>query len=157
MKGGFEYMVEIRSFGSLLSFCLDLEEKLENFYLELSTNKENKTYTTLFSKLAKKNKRRGSLLERIRRENINEMILQSINGLIPGNNLTNIDSTIDLEFMDLLKKAIDFERSSSVFYLDASNKASLILAESSRYFKKLSKENEDRSLELEMIYSELNN
>ena len=76
------------------------------------------------------------------------MILQPISGLKPEESLANINTKEGFNSLDILKKAIELEKDSYRFYMDASGKAKLILAEASRYFEKFADENNVRSQKL---------
>ena len=144
-------MDDIKTFGSLLGFSIKLEESAINFYNKASRDSKFLDIAGDLSDLVKGNKKRKTTLERIRRENVNEMILQPISGLKPCSSLININVEGSNKYLDILKKAIELEESSSKFYLDASNKANLILAEASRYFKKLAKGNDLRVSRLKLL------
>ena len=148
-------MDEIKTFGNLLSFCINLEGRMQDFYLGLVKDKENKILIERFLKLADQNRKRKLLLERIRRENVNEMILQPIEGLKPDIDFNQLTAEGNFKPLDILERSIKFEKIFSQFYLDAASKANLILAEASRYFKKLAKENYLRISELKILYDEL--
>jgi len=152
-------MGEIKTFGALLGFSIKLEESIKNFYCKIIDDYKSYSKNILdeFSELVKGNRKRKLTLERIRRENINEMILQAISGLKPDGILTNIKGENSNSLSDILQKAIKLEEKSSQFYLDAANRANLILAEASRYFRKLAKENYDRCSRIELVYSKLRN
>lgn len=61
----------------------------------------------------------------------------------------NFNTRGDFESLDVSRAAKKIEQESSKFYEDASDKAHLILAEASRYFKKLSEENNLRKRKLD--------
>jgi len=141
-------MDDIKTFGSLLGFSIKLEDSLINFYDKASKDSKFLNITEDLSTLAKQNIKRKSILERIRRENINEMILQSIEDLKPDSSLINIEIGEMDKPLDILERAVKLEENSSKFYIYASDKAKLALAEASRYFKRLAKENDIRSLRI---------
>lgn len=119
------------------------------FYKKASRDKKFSNIREDLLSLSDGNKKRKFILERIRRENVNEMILQSINGLLLGKSLVNFNTRGDFESLDVSRAAKKIEQESSKFYEDASDKAHLILAEASRYFKKLSEENNLRKRKLD--------
>ncbi|MCD4669500.1 MAG: hypothetical protein K8S14_03545 [Actinomycetia bacterium] len=148
-------MDDIKTFGNLLGFSIKLEDSLMNFYNKASEDSRFLNIAEDLSILIKQNIKRKSILERIRRENINEMILQPIEGLKPDSSLINIETGEMGRSPDILERAVKLEENSSKFYIDASYKAKLVLAEASRYFIKLAKENDIRSSRLKSIYSKL--
>lgn len=68
------------NFGSILSFALEIEEQNKEFIATTVDSADSSDQKDLFEKLGKNCSRRIKELERVRRENVTEMILESIEG-----------------------------------------------------------------------------
>jgi len=134
-------MGRIVSFGSLLNFCIQLERRSAQFYGSLARESPR---PELILKLAEGNRRRASLLERIRRENVTEMVLEPIEELSADGVVVPQDSA-----KEWLEKAARLEGNLGKFYREAAEKAHLVLAEARRSFDGLARENLRRKAELE--------
>ena len=69
--------MELRTFGAILSFALALEERAAAFYEAAAQATGDDAYQSL----ARRARRRVARVERARREGVNEMILEPIEGL----------------------------------------------------------------------------
>jgi hypothetical protein len=68
------------NFGSILSFAEELEKQDLAFYSDAAINEKCAIYSALFSLFAKEARSNISNIQRLRRENITEMILENIEG-----------------------------------------------------------------------------
>jgi hypothetical protein len=158
---------EITTFGSLIRFALELEKVATSLYEGSSKTYPNVAALPLLADLHRK---RSQLLEHTRQQKLNEMILEPIYDL-NGNNYAvdvNGNSASDLNGNDyaltpngnspsalkeLIKTAEIIEDKSARFYSDSARLAKSLLAESSRIFQKLAKENEVNKITLKTITS----
>ncbi|MEW5759465.1 MAG: hypothetical protein AB1779_01710 [Candidatus Thermoplasmatota archaeon] len=108
-------MIELTTFGAVMKFAIELEETCIKNY-----EAQNKL-------LYEKHKKRKSLLEKIRRERLNEILLEPITGL----------NANDYE----IKNISEMEEKIGKFYADLSKIARAFSPEVSRIFEKLSAEN----------------
>jgi hypothetical protein len=99
--------VSLTQFGSILSFAILLEEKLEDIYKDLAS-KENGILSEEFSKRAKACVKRKQRLERSRRENITEITLEPIEGLDENNYQLNLSSKPFQDIDAIEKQVISF-------------------------------------------------
>ncbi|PWI49019.1 hypothetical protein CEE45_03645 [Candidatus Heimdallarchaeota archaeon B3_Heim] len=122
--------MSLTQFGSILSFAILLEEKLEELYKELAS-KENGALSEEFSKRAKACVKRKQRLERSRRENITEITLEPIEGLDEKKYQLNLSGTSPQEIDTLEKQVI-------TFYFDVTPKINVL--ETRRVLKRCQKE-----------------
>jgi len=136
-------MARITSFGSLLRFAIELERRSAEFYRGRADRSE---CGGLPEKLAQENGKRAAMLERVRRENVTEMILEPIQDLeaSPG-------EILEGDCSDWVSVAITFEERAAGFYREAGQKASRVLAEVRRIFERMAKANARRKTELEAV------
>lgn len=130
---------ELNNFGSLLRFAIELEKAASQIFKSSSGAGEEAT-RKVFEDLAREHARRASLLEMVRQQNLNEMILEPIADLSRDDYpveewLNNVSTEASVE------SAQRIEEISRRFYLDSSKKARSVLAEAARTFEKLGKEN----------------
>ena len=70
--------MELGTFGSILKFALEQENEAIQFYKSASAHLSNQRLNELFSELVIRGEKRIKTLERVRRENTTEMILEPI-------------------------------------------------------------------------------
>ena len=68
------------NFGSILSFAEELEKQELAFYSDAALNEACLAYSELFSGFAQEAQRNIKTIQRTRRENVTEMILENIEG-----------------------------------------------------------------------------
>ncbi len=68
----------LNNFGSILGFAEDIETQNMNFFSLVATNPA--CDDALFSDLAKSAKKRISEIQRVKRENVTEMVLEAVEG-----------------------------------------------------------------------------
>jgi hypothetical protein len=73
--------MELGTFGAILKFALDTENEVGKFYSGLALMPVSQNLTKLSEAFAGRSQTRIKTLERIRRENTTEMILEPISGL----------------------------------------------------------------------------
>jgi rubrerythrin len=72
--------VELGTFGAIIKFALDIERKIGDFYQSASDIVKDDELVTIFTNLVVRGQKRMKTLERVRRENVTEMILEPIIG-----------------------------------------------------------------------------
>ncbi|MHA1993349.1 MAG: hypothetical protein ACW97Z_02290 [Candidatus Hodarchaeales archaeon] len=122
--------MSLTQFGSIISYAILLEEKLEDFYKDLAS-KEDGILSQEFLIRAKACVKRKQRLERSRRENITEITLEPIEGL-DESNYQLIFSGKSSEDIDAVEKQI------ITFYLDVTPKINVL--EARRVLKRCQKE-----------------
>ena len=81
---------ELNTFGSVLTFAINLEDAARTFYEGLSKKDEHPFSNEILKELTEGNRKRRELLERTRRESVVEMILERISGLDRAEYLVDI-------------------------------------------------------------------
>ena len=141
---------EITTFGSLIRFALELEKIATSLYEGSSKTYPNVAALPLLADLHRK---RSQLLEHTRQQKLNEMILEPIYDLNGNDYALSPNGHSPSALKELIKMAEIIEDKSARFYSDSSRLAKSLLAESSRIFQKMSKENDDNKSKLKTIAS----
>jgi hypothetical protein len=131
---------ELGTFGAIMGFALELEGQAAAFYEAAA----RESLAARFDELAAGARKRQKRLERVRRENVSEMILESITGLEEATYRVELDPEADEG--GLRQQAIALEKATQRFYLDAG--AKLPLKDVTRIFKRLARENGRHAAEL---------
>ena len=126
--------MELGTFGAIMSFALELEERASRFYEEAAKGRLEET----FRQLAQTSRKRLKRLERARRELVSEMILESITGLDGDDYRVDLRSGGDEA--GLVCQAEALEDAAVCFYQDAADK--MPIREIARLFRQLARENE---------------
>jgi hypothetical protein len=141
---------EITTFGSLIRFALELEKVATSLYEGSSKTYPNVAALPL---LADAHRKRSQLLEHTRQQKLNEMILEPIYDLNGNDYAVDVNGNSASALKELIKTAEIIEDKSARFYSDSAMLAKSLLAESSRIFQKLAKENEVNKSTLKTITS----
>jgi hypothetical protein len=141
---------EITTFGSLIRFALELEKVATSLYEGSSKTYPNVAALPL---LADAHRKRSQLLEHTRQQKLNEMILEPIYDLNGNDYALDVNGNSASALKELIKTAEIIEDKSARFYSDSAMLAKSLLAESSRIFQKLAKENEVNKSTLKTITS----
>lgn len=134
---------ELTTFGGLLSFAIDSEDAAEQFYQAAAAHEAFAEAQPTLLDLAKQHQKRKARLERIRRENLNEMLLEPIADLGLDHYAVEAEVAPDATLPDLLGQAVQLEAQAQKFYQDSAIKAKSVLAEAARAFTKLAQQNGD--------------
>jgi rubrerythrin len=128
--------MDLATFGAILSFALDFEERASEFY----TGSAKGDLEEVFTDLGRSSDKRASRMERSRREGVAEMILEPISGLDSDD--YEVDLPLRANTADLLAHAIALEETALRFYRDAALKIPIL--EVVRTFQRMADENEKR-------------
>jgi rubrerythrin len=132
--------MELGTFGVILRFAMEQEERAARFYEEAARGElEGK-----FGELAQGSRKRLKRLEQARREMVAEMILESITGL--DSDAYHVDLDPRADGARLARQAQALEEAAACFYRDAAGK--IPIREVVRLFQRLAQENEQRKAEL---------
>jgi hypothetical protein len=125
--------MELGTFGAIMKFALEIESEVSSFYESVSRNAKDPKLSGLFGELYSRGQKRIKTLERIRRENVTEMILE-----------TYKPETIVSEGSDdntIKKAAVVIEKNLNEFYNQAAVKIDF-LSEVAYLFELLAEANE---------------
>ncbi len=139
--------MELGTFGAIMTFALEVEDEVTSFYESAKQKVKGRDLTSIFDSLAVRGQKRIKTIERIRRENVTEMILEPISGLNSDafKPKTSIPETHDDNTLREMAKEI--EKSLQAFYTQASMKIDF-LSEAAYSFELLAEANEDASRRL---------
>ena len=142
--------MELGTVGAVLRFAIELEGHSAEFYEEAASLAKDQPTGEIFSSLAEAKSKRKKLVERSRREFVNEMLLEPIAGLEGSDDLVRKELPSDVDSRAALRIAKELEENSHALYLDA---AALVshLPQMARVFKKLGQGNADHRLRLESL------
>lgn len=119
--------MELGTFGAIMKFALETEQDVTRFYEAASKLVKDQNQVTLFQDLLKRGEKRLKTLERVRRENVTEMILEPIIGLDSENYKieTEIPSSPDEKAVQEL--ALSIEKGLFEFYSHAGKKIDFLI------------------------------
>lgn len=117
--------MELTTFGALLRFALELEGKVTAFYREAARAARAERLKSALEELARECERHRQRLERERRENINEMLLESILGLKAEDYQVALDASAQGQHDKLLDQALELETTLEKFYREAVSRLSV--------------------------------
>jgi rubrerythrin len=144
-------LMEISTFGALLAFAIDLEERTAAFY-ESAANMDGCTgVRDTLLEMAGQNRKRKGLLVSTRQENITEMVLEPISDLHARDYMVETELSQSLDCPQVLAKASELEQRAQRFYTDAGEKAKHLLAGVARTFARLAREKGSRIHELKAL------
>ncbi len=137
--------MELGTFGAVLNYAIEAEDAASHFYAKLSEKADGECKALLngMSGASKKNKQ---TLERIRRMEMQEMILEAITGL----DTINYDGKYDVgnDLKEGIRNAARVEMSTAKFYADAAAKLGF-LGNTKNVLIKMGKEREERGKKLQ--------
>ena len=125
-----------------MKFALEIEGKVSDFYKEVSEHAKDDTLVGVLGDLVARGQKRIKTLERVRRENVTEMILEPIEGLDSDSFgiETVVSQGIDDGTIKTLASAI--ETTLQKFYIAAAKKIDF-LPEAEYAFELLAEKNEE--------------
>lgn len=114
--------MQLNSFGTILSFAEELEKKDEAFYSAALNNPECASRKSLFEQFLADSKKNQKNIQRTRRENVTEMILEGISDFTSDAfELEHGDpgDMVESEILDLAKK---LENRAESYYQEAAQR-----------------------------------
>ncbi|MDI9643600.1 MAG: hypothetical protein QFX35_00075 [Candidatus Verstraetearchaeota archaeon] len=132
--------MQLGTFGAILKFASELEDAAANFYEE-AAKRASSERQKLFSELSNASKKNKQMIDRTRRMEMQEMILEAITGIDSDNYKTDKDVAPDESAN--LRKAVEIESKAKKFYEDSMEKLGF-LPNVKKTFAKLASEKQDR-------------
>lgn len=139
--------MQLGTFGAILKFASELEEATSNFY-DGAAKKLSPDLQKTFCEFANTSKKNKQVLERTKRMEMQEMILEAITGIDSDN--YKFDATISSEEKENVKKAIEIESKTKKFYEDSMEKLGF-LPNVKRTLAKLAAEKQERIKRLQSL------
>lgn len=136
--------MELGTFGAIMRFALEVENEVTSFYESAKELVEDQELAGLFDILADRGQKRAKTIERVRRENVTEMILEPITGL---DSETYKPVTVIPEDPDdgaIQEVAVEIEKNLQSFYAQSALKIDF-LSEVAYAFELLAEANEAAS------------
>ena len=131
--------LELGTFGAIMKFALEIENNVTDFYGKASEQVADQTLKEFLANLVSRGKKRVQTLERVRRENVTEMILEPIEGL--DSDSFEIKTDLSQDSDSVKKTAIEIEKTLLEFYNAAAAKIDF-LPEAAYAFELLAEKNE---------------
>ncbi len=142
---------ECNSFGTVIRFGLELEKASAQIYDELSREPGLAAGAETFKALVANHKKRVDLLEYTRREKLNEMILEPIQGFDSKKYIIDLNVPKGGDVKAAARYAAKVEETCAKFYSDASAVAKNLLSEGARIMDRMAKENLANRTKLEAL------
>jgi len=139
--------MELGTFGAIMKFAMETENDVTSFYKSVKDLAESKELVSLFDSLVNRGQKRVKTIERIRRENVTEMILEPITGLDSDTftPVTTIPESPDDKALQEI--AVEIENNLHAFYSQTAVKVEF-LSEVAYAFELLAEANEEASQSL---------
>ena len=139
----------LTNFGAILNFAETLERDDQQFYRQACEHPAAGTHGDLLADLAAEGKKNIALVQRTRRENVTEMILEPIQDFKRDSYQVAVDNLADMNQASALLAAADKrERRALRYYTDAAEKIRA-LPEVARALKTLAKKRTKRMARIE--------
>lgn len=142
--------MELGTLGAVLAFAIRFEGQSAEFYQEAALMAKDSPAEEVFQSLGESKRKRKKRLEKSRREYVNEMLLEPIEGLNGNEYQTGSEPTSDMDFHAALRIATALEENSQRLYLDAAEKIGH-LPQLARILRRLGRESADHALRLEPL------
>lgn len=126
------------NFGSILNFAEELETKDELFYIAAMNNPESAAHKAVFEQIIADCKKNQKNIQRARRENVTEMILENISGFTREPFVVDPGDPTAMSARQLLETAAKLEERAERYYLEAAEKIKA-LSEVARILKMTAK------------------
>jgi len=139
----------LSTFGAIMGYAAEIIKQTEEAYQGLISKAKNPTLKQALQDLAGEEKKNQSLMERTRRENVTEMILEPITGLHQEEYIVDLKGVPQKDDTDLVKGAMILEERVKRFFSDAS--AKVPLPEVARTFRKVSQKREENLGKLQSL------
>ena len=140
----------LTNFGAILNFAEKVEQTDMEFYRKASTTAASEPYRLLFEMFAKEGKKNIALVQRTRRENVTEMILEPIRDFVRDSYQLRVENADSLDSTAILTAAAALENRAIRYYGDAAEKIRA-LPEVSRALKTLAKKRTQRLGQVENL------
>jgi hypothetical protein len=138
------------NFGSILGFAEELENQELAFYSDAARNEACLAYREFFSGFAQEAQRNIKTIQRTRRENVTEMILENIEGFTRGPYRLESGPAGEMDAAEVLETARKLEERSARYYTAAADKLKAQL-EVARALKLIGKKHNARQAKIKAL------
>lgn len=140
----------LTNFGAVLNFAETVEQNDMEFYSKASSTAAAESYLLLFEMFVREGKKNVALVQRTRRENVTEMILEPIRGFVRDSYQETVGDADNMDLGAILSTALSLENRAIRYYTDAAEKIRA-LPEVSRALKTLAKKRTGRIGQLQKL------
>jgi rubrerythrin len=133
----------LTNFGAIMNFSETLEKKDCDFYLELTKNPACAVHKDIFQQFVEEGKKLIKTSQRVRRENVTEMILESISDFHRADFQEKSEGAANMNLEEALVTAKRLEERAVRFYSEAALKIKAI-PEAASALKQLAKKHSKR-------------
>jgi rubrerythrin len=141
----------LTNFGAILNFAEKVEKEDMDFYRKASENPAGRPHQELLETFATEGKKNLSLVQRTRRENVTEMILEPIRDFVRDSYQTVVEDADSMDAAAIQAAAAALESRAIRYYTDAAEKIRA-LPEVSRALKTLAKKRTKRLGQVENLF-----
>ena len=139
----------LSTFGAIMGFAAQMVRQTETLYKTMIQKVENPVLREALQLLLEEEGKNYSLMERTRRENVTEMILEPIAGLHADDYEIKTEEMDQSKDADLLKTALVLEERERRFFSEVSGKVPL--PEVGRVFRKVAQKKEKSLAKLKTL------
>ena len=131
----------LTTFGAIMGFAAEIIGKTGEIYKTLAQKSKDLALREVLQALSIDEGKSHSLMEKTRRENVTEMILEPITGLHQEDYEIDLKVTDPMGDADLFKAALAFEERERKFFSDVSSKVPF--PEVARIFRKMAQKKQE--------------
>lgn len=144
--------MKLNTTSAVISFAKELEETSIKYYENLIQKYPQDKET--FSSFIKENKKNIVSVQRVYQEVITDAIegCFSFEGLDTDNYKFKTEVSTDVNYSDVLEKAIKVEEKIQKYYLEVAEVSKSLMADIPRAFERIAKKRDKRKMQLEEIY-----
>jgi hypothetical protein len=139
----------LTTFGAIMGFAAEITGQTAEIYKTLGQKAKDLGLREMLHALSVEGGKNHSLMEKTRRENVTEMILEPISGLRQDDYEIDLKVTDQMGDADLLKAVLVFEEREKKFFSDVSSK--LPLPEVARIFRKMALKKQENLAKLQSL------
>lgn len=139
----------LSTFGAIMGYAAEMVKQTGEVYDGLIGKAKSPALKQILEDFASEEKKNQSLMEKTRRENVTEMILEPITGLCQEDYEVNFKDMAQKEDSDLVKIALVLEERAKRFFRDASTK--IPLPEVARTFRRIGQRKEENVVRLQKL------
>jgi hypothetical protein len=134
--------LDLGTFGAIIKFALEIESSVSEFYGKAGEQTKDDMLGEILGDLVTRGQKRLKTLERVRRENVTEMILEPIEGLDSDSFAIETEVSQDVDDATIKTVAVSIETTLQKFYEAAATKIDF-LPEPAYAFELLAEKNEE--------------
>jgi rubrerythrin len=139
----------LTTFGAIMGFAAEITGQTGEIYKTLAQKAKDLTLREVLQALLTEEGKSHSLMEKTRRENVTEMILEPITGLRQEDYGIDLKVVDPMEDADLLRAALILEEREKKFFNDVSIKVPL--PEVARIFRKIAQKKQENLAKLQSL------